>query len=111
MPARARQDITPGRDARGTRAQTTRLRGPALWMRSDPPWRCGGAADPCQVLRQRSGTMCGFLQGGLPLPDSSPFGDRLTNRPASRQRAARNVCPNWIHPPGSAEGLRSYVGY
>lgn len=38
-----------------------------------------------------AGTMCGFLPGGLPLPDSSPFGDRLTNRPASRQRAAWRV--------------------
>ena len=85
---RARQDITPGHDAQATRPQTTRLREPALWTRSETR----GAAEvqrirvTCCVSAAR--TMCGFLPGGLPLPDSSPFGDRLTNRPASRQRAA-----------------------
>ena len=57
-------------------------------MQRDLAVCCGDAAGPGRALQGYSGMICGFLPGGLPLPDSSPFRDRLTNRPAFRQRAA-----------------------
>ena len=60
MPARARQDITPGHDAQATRPQTTRLREPALWTRSETRGAaevqrilvtcCASAAGPCAAF-------------------------------------------------------------
>lgn len=57
-------------------------------MQRDLAVCCGDAAGQGLALRGCSGRICGFLPGGLPLPDSSPAGYRLTNRPAFRQRAA-----------------------
>lgn len=91
---------------------------------------CSGFAENAagvqQFLRECSGRICGFLPGGLPLPDSSPFRvpadqpaglqaesrSNVSNLNTGRLAAPKACVPTWGIDVGALGGqLRSCAGW